>query len=270
MDAKGRFEERDAAREGAWKVGELAEKTGLSVRALHHYEEVGLLVPSGRAGTRGDRLYAEGDVLRLQQIASLRSLGFSLGEVRECLDDPGFSPLRVIGLHVARLKERIELEKRLCERLEAVAARLGDRAEGSTAEVSAEGFVEAVMEVTRMSEMAERYYTPEQREALERRRQDLGEERIREVAAEWPGLMERVRAEMDAGTDPADERAQELARRWKGLVREMTGGDASIQRSMSNMWWQEETVGDMDAGPMREMIEYVSRAWAASGGGGGK
>jgi len=266
MDARKRFgEQPEAARGSTWKVGELARRTGLSVRTLHHYEEIGLLVPSERAGTRGDRLYGERDALRLQQIASLRSLGFSLGEIRGCLDaDEGFSPLRLIELHVARLKERIELEQSLCERLEAIAGRLEE--DGSSEVTSAEGFAEAVMEVTRMSEMVERYYTPEQREALERHRRALGEARIREVAAEWPGLIERVRAEMEGGTDPADERAQELARRWKELVREMTGGDVGIQRSMSNMWWQEEAVGDMDAGPMRGMIEYVSKAWAASEG----
>lgn len=265
MDAKRGIEEKDSARrEAVWKVGDLARRTGLSVRALHHYEEVGLLVPSGRTEGRGDRLYSEADVLRLQQIASLRSLGFSLGEIRECLDDEeGLSPSRVIGLHIARLKERIELEERLCERLEAVAARL-DAEEGSAEEASAGGFVEAVMEVTRMSEMAERYYTPEQRERLERHRKALGEERIREVAAEWPGLIEKVGAEMEAGTDPSDERVRRLAKRWKELVGEMTGGDPKILRSMSEMWRGEETVGGMDAARMREMMSYVYEAAEAA------
>lgn len=259
MDAKRGLEENNCARrEGVWKVGELAKRTGLSVRALHHYGEVGLLAPSGRTEGRGDRLYSEADVLRLQQIASLRSLGFSLDEIRGCLDEEGFSPSRVIGLHIARLRERIELEKRLCERLEAVARRL--EAEGSAEEASARGFVEAVMEVTRMSEMAERYYTPEQRERLERHRKALGEERIREVAAEWPPLIERVRAEMEAGTDPSDERVRRLAKRWKELVGEMTAGDPEILRSMSEMWRGEETVGGMDAARMREMMAYVYRA----------
>ena len=243
----------------------MARRTGLSVRALHHYEEVGVLVPSGRSGTRGDRLYSEADVLRLQQIASMRSLGFSLGQIRKFLDREGFSPSRVIWLHIARLRERIELEKKLCERLEAVAERL-DADEESATEMSAEGFVETVMEVTRMSEMAERYYTPEQRERIERHRRELGEDRIREVAAEWPSLLEQVRAEMGVGTDPSEEQVQRLARRWTDLVGEMSAGDEDILRSMSDMWWREETVGDMDAGSMREMIEYVSRARAVSEG----
>ena len=252
-------------RKNARKVGELAERTGLSVRALHHYEEIGLLVPSGRTES-GHRLYSDEDVLRLQQVTSLRSLGFSLGEVKECLDDPGFSPERVIRLHVDRLRERMELEKRLCERLEAVAERLAE--EGSMRGGSAGDFVAAVMEVTKMSENLERYYTPEQRELLERRRRELGEERIREVAAEWPPLIEEVRAEMEAGADPADERVQGLVKRWMELVEEMTAGDAGIQRSLTDQWRQGESTQGIDPGLMSELIAYVSRAKAAGTGGG--
>lgn len=64
-----------------WKVGELAEQTGLSVRTLHYYDEIGLLTPSQRTAS-GHRLYAPGDVIRLQQIKSLRQLGFPLEEIR--------------------------------------------------------------------------------------------------------------------------------------------------------------------------------------------
>ena len=244
-----------------WKVGELAGRTGLSVRALHHYEEIGLLVPSGRTEA-GHRLYEDGDVMRLQQIASLRSLGFSLAEIREFLDAPSFSPGRVIELHIARIRERIELERRLCDRLEAVAELLAT-AEDPAGDPAGK-FVETVMEVTKMSERIEKYYTPEQLEQLERRRQELGDERIRAAQEEWPVLMEQVRAEMEAGTDPADERVQRLARRWMELVEEFTGGDAGIRRSVTNMWQQEKELMDIETARMREMMDYISRANAAS------
>ena len=105
----------------ALKVGELARRTGLTIRTLHHYDEIGLLKPSLHTEA-GHRLYAADDVARLQQVLSLRQLGFSLEEIRGCLDRPGFSPLEVIRLHVARLRQQIELQRGLCERLEALAA----------------------------------------------------------------------------------------------------------------------------------------------------
>src|SRR6516164_39886 len=108
----------------ALKVGELARRTGLTIRTLHYYDEIGLLKPSLHTEA-GHRLYAAEDIARLQQVISLRQLGFSLEEVRNCLDRPGFSPLEVIDLHVARLREQIQLHKELCEGLEGLARFLG-------------------------------------------------------------------------------------------------------------------------------------------------
>src|SRR5947199_3774388 len=124
----------NAMRFEALKVGELARRTGLTIRTLHHYDEIGLLKPSLHTEA-GHRLYTAADVARLQQVLSLRQLGFSLDQVRACLDRPDFSPLEVIRLHVARLGEQIELQRQLCARLEAVAARLR-----TAGEVSAEEF----------------------------------------------------------------------------------------------------------------------------------
>src|SRR5687767_14569990 len=107
-------------RHEALKVGELARRTGLTIRTLHHYDELGLLKPSGHTES-GHRLYTADDVARLQQVVSLRQLGFSLEEIRSCLDRPNFSPLEVIRLHVARLREQIDMQRKLCERLEGLA-----------------------------------------------------------------------------------------------------------------------------------------------------
>jgi DNA-binding transcriptional MerR regulator len=253
MDAIARQREAEA-----WKVGELARQTGLSVRALHLYDEIGLLSPSRRTDS-GHRLYTTGDLVRLQRIKSLQHLGFTLREVRECLDRPEFPLQRVIQLHRSQLKERIELERRLCDLLERVAARLR-----SGEEVSSGEFVDTVMEVIKMSERLDKYYTPEQLAYLEQRRREFGEERIRQAEAEWSELIEQVRAELEAGTDPSTERVQALARRWMGLVNEFTGGNPGIERSVGNMWQREENIHGIDTGEMREMMAYVSRAMAAS------
>ncbi|HVF00343.1 MAG TPA: MerR family transcriptional regulator [Rubrobacteraceae bacterium] len=244
-------------RRASWKVGELARETGLSVRTLHYYEEIGLLSPSCRTEA-GHRLYEAGDLARLQQIKSLRALGFGLAEVRDCLDRPGFSVQRVIELHIAGLREQIKLKQKLCNSLEAVAARLDP-----AGEVSVEECVETIMEVINMSERLEKYYAPEQLEELEQRRGSLGEERIRQAEAEWAELMEQVRAEMKRGTDPSNERVRLLAGRWMELVHEFTGGNPGIERSVGNMWQQEETIHGIDTRQMRDMMEYVSKATTA-------
>src|ERR1700745_3394257 len=122
----------------ALKVGELARRTRLTIRTLHHYDEIGLLRPS-LPPAAGHRLYTAGDVARLQQVLSLRQLGFALEEIRDCLNRPDFSPLEVIGLHLARLREQIEWQRKLCERLEVIAAHLR-----TAGEVSVEEFLRTI------------------------------------------------------------------------------------------------------------------------------
>src|SRR5436853_7526704 len=92
-----------------WKVGELAARTGLTVRTLHHYDQIGLLSPSGRTGSNhgsGHRLYTTADLARLQQILSLKMLGFGLEQIREYLSRGDYDPRRVVRLHLESVRGR--------------------------------------------------------------------------------------------------------------------------------------------------------------------
>jgi DNA-binding transcriptional MerR regulator len=83
---------------GSWKVGELARATELTIRTLH-YDEIGLLSPRLHTDS-GHRLDTASDVVRLQQIISLRRLGLSLDEVRDCLSRPESTALATIEMHL--------------------------------------------------------------------------------------------------------------------------------------------------------------------------
>ncbi len=241
----------------AMRVGALAKRTGMSVRTLHHYDAIGVLTPSLRSEA-GYRLYTAADIARLQQVKSLRQLGFSLEEVRACLSRDDFSPQRVIAAHLARLREQIAAQQRLCAWLEAIATGM-DAAET----VSVAQFLQTIEGIS----MVEKHYTPEQMEYLKQRRAIVGEARIKEVEAEWPRLMDEVRAEMEKGTDPADPRVQALAQRWMGLVREFTGGDPGITQSLNHVYEQEEPANIHPSIPadVRDMQAYIAKAMAAKG-----
>lgn len=240
------------ARDG-WKVGELADATGLTVRTLHHWDEIGLLKPSRRTRA-GHRLYGDADVARLQQVTSLRQLGFGLEQIRDLLDRRGMSPREVVALHLARVREQIEQQRTLYARLEKIAQTL-DAAET----VSADELIQTIEATT----MYDRYYTPEQREELAARAASIGEERIRQSQVDWQVLMDEVRAEMERGTDPADPRVQSLAARWKALVEEFTGGNPEIAKSLGRMWQEETNIHGIDTAGTRALGEYVQRAWDA-------
>jgi MerR family transcriptional regulator, thiopeptide resistance regulator len=105
-------------------VGEVARLTGLTVRTLHHYDEIGLLVPCERTDA-GYRMYGEAELLRLHEILVLREAGLPLDEIACLLDDPERDVISSLRMHrrqlTARAKDlrrRIEAIDRLIERTE--------------------------------------------------------------------------------------------------------------------------------------------------------
>src|SRR6478609_7057832 len=104
-----------------YRVSEVAQISGISVRALHHYDEIGLLAPKERSDA-GYRLYDDDDLLRLQQILLGREQGLALEEIRRSLDDPRFDRKRAL------LEQRRELEQRVrdaTQMIRAIDAALG-------------------------------------------------------------------------------------------------------------------------------------------------
>ncbi|MBP2703865.1 MerR family transcriptional regulator [Microbispora sp. RL4-1S] len=94
----------------SYSVGEVARLAGVTVRTLHHYDEIGLLSPGERT-VAGYRRYTEPDLERLQQVLFYRELGFSLEEIAVILDEPGADPM-------THLRRQHELLRRRIGRLE--------------------------------------------------------------------------------------------------------------------------------------------------------
>ncbi|MFF7406705.1 MerR family transcriptional regulator [Streptomyces murinus] len=114
-------------RQRQMQIGEVAERTGLSLRTIRHYEEVGLVVPSARS-KGGFRLYTESDVDRLMVIRRMKPLDFSLEEMRDLLeitDRLGSTEDPPTGAEPARLRERLDAYRRTADdRCESLRARL--------------------------------------------------------------------------------------------------------------------------------------------------
>ena len=203
-----------------WKIGELAKRTGLTVRTLHHYDEIGLLSPAERSDG-GHRVYDEAAVQRLYRIVSLRSLGFPLDAIADALDGRAFDPREAVDDHISRLEAQVAREQRLLRTLRHLRDRL-----------DADDFLTTIEELT----MRERYYTPEQLEELEQRRQQLGEDKIREVEQEWADIFAALKTEMENGTDPADPKLRPIGERSRELLEMFTGGNPGIEKSLKTMY----------------------------------
>ena len=242
----------------ALKVGEVAKRTGLTVRTLHHYDEIGLVQPSLHSPA-GHRLYSTADLRRLQQVVSLRQLGFSLEEIRSCLEGDRFAPLDVIELHLASLLKQIDLQRSLSERLKALAAHFRQ-----AEEVSAQVFLETIEAMT----MIENYYTPEQLETLRKGREEAlaqGVDVVQQGQQDWARLLDDYRAEMDRGTNPDDPRLDALEARRQQLVSAFTRGDAGIAQSLKRLWTEQGDKLSQQYGYDPKLMEYLGKVAEARG-----
>src|SRR6266550_5107922 len=101
----------------SYAVGEVAGLAGVTVRTLHHYDEIGLLSPGERSPT-GYRRYGEADLERLQQILYYRELGFSLEEIATILDDPTADAATHLRRQHRLLTERVERLQKMVAAIE--------------------------------------------------------------------------------------------------------------------------------------------------------
>ena len=240
-----------------WKVGELAQIAGVSVRTLHHYEAVGLLVPGERTAA-GHRLYSETDVRQIYRILVLRRLGFALDDISAALNGGGIDLRETVRRHLEELDRQRAAQEKVRSRLIQLLEALDGRQAPSTQE-----FVDLLEVMT----MHEKYYTEEQLAQLAERREALGgDEAMKRAEQDWADLIAAVEAERAAGSDPAGPRMQELAAKWQDLIDQFTGGDPEIFKSLKTMY-QEEGPEKASRGMVDvEMMSYMQQALDARNG----
>jgi DNA-binding transcriptional MerR regulator len=226
------------------RIGELAQHAGVTVRTLHHYDELGLLTPSERT-SGGHRLYGAADVERLYRLLALRNLGLPLEEIGPLLErEDGVAD--TVRRHLARVEHQLQALTTLKARL----TRLLDGGHDT----------EPLLEALEAMSMFEKYYTPEQLEQLEQRRRQMGDDAIEAVENEWAELYAKLREFREAGTDPADPAVQALSVRAGELVRMFTGGDPGIEASLQRMYETEGSARVSRGIASPEDHEYLAKA----------
>ncbi|NIC06984.1 MerR family transcriptional regulator [Billgrantia bachuensis] len=229
------------------RVGELAKRTGLTVRTLHHYDEIGLLVPSMRSDA-GYRLYRRQDVARLHRIQALRSLGMSLADIGALLDRPSPSLTAVIERQIQELERKIADQSLLRDRLVALHQQFenGDEPE-----------MDDWLKTLEMMTMYDRYFTPQELDRLPLYQADD------ERQIEWKALIGEAEALMRQGVPPDDRAAQELAKRWMMTLERDTAGDPTLLDKLNAMHANEPEV-QAQMGISAQVSEYVMQAFAQS------
>ncbi len=225
---------------------------GVTVRALHHYDRLGLLRPA-RNGA-GYRIYRERDLERLEQIVALRFLGLPLQQIRDLLDRGGRDLPAALRLQREVLEEKRALLERAIRALRA--------AEKEPKPETLKKIIEAI----RMQEDTDwkaKYYSPEARAKVEERARNWTPEMQEQASRAWMDLFRDVEAAL--GEDPAGERAQALAARWRKLVGAFTGGDPQVASGLGKVWadrpnWPAEAQEQMQPFAKKEVWEFIGKA----------
>ncbi|WP_339786491.1 MerR family transcriptional regulator [uncultured Imperialibacter sp.] len=125
-----------------YTVKKLAKLAGVSVRTLHHYDQIGLLTPEERGFDSGYRYYGRHEMLRLQQILFYRELGFALKEIKKIMDEKDFDLLESLEFQKSEIHKQIARNKVLLGTLEKTIDEIKNRKKMVTDKEMYEGFTE--------------------------------------------------------------------------------------------------------------------------------
>jgi DNA-binding transcriptional MerR regulator len=231
-----------------WSIGDLAKASGLTVRTLYHYDEIGLVSASERT-TSGHRRYTPDDVRRLYQVRSLRQLGLSLEEVRSALSRSD-SLRPIFEAQLAALTTQVQ-------QVDALRSRIASLLDGHT--------TESLLSTLEMMSVYESYFTADQLNDLRSRAASMGPKAVEALKASWLELVKEIRRHMADGTPPTDPRVVELSRQWDALGAEFTGGDSAIQAAAQRSWNENKPAISSQIGwPADDgLVDYIGRARAA-------
>lgn len=215
-------------------VSEFARLAGVTVRTLHYYDRNGLLTPAHRTRS-GHRRYDQSDLLRLQQILTFKHMGFSLSEIKDLLNSPGYD-----------LRESLKIQKQAIDaeivRLQRVSMAMTHVLATLTPVPDWQLICEIIQGVTQdgREEWLNRYYTPAQQSQLAERLRHLDPSDLSAVYQQWQAVF----AGFDEHRDKAPDHpiVQELAQQVDALVEQFTGGDPAIETSLEALYSDPESI----------------------------
>ena len=215
-----------------YQANEFAQIAGVTVRTLHHYDRIGLLKPGGYTGA-GYRLYRNDDLVRLQQIVTLKFIGFPLSQIKKLLDQNSFDLADALNKQreiIAEKRRQLDSAIQAIEKAQTLLTTDG--------EPDWNAFKRIIEVITMQDNMdwTKKYYSDEAQEKIAERAQSIPRDVIEKAQADWMTLIREVEAAVAEKVDARSKRAASLAKRWRELIRGFTGGDREIQAGLNKMY----------------------------------
>ena len=236
-------------------IKEFSELTAVTVRALHYYDEIGLLKPSNKTAS-GHRLYSEKDLLRLQQITTLKFLGFSLGVIKEIILNKNFNihhslkiQAEMLSLESSRIDKAIKLINYISDKLQ-------------TDNPIAWETLTKIIEVMNMSELErnqweKRFLNTTEMNEFEKMVASRPQAQWDEIHQRWLELLNEIK--LNLAHAPDSEIGQALAKKWLVLVEEIYG---DYQQLKNKMWeaMKSEAMPKDDFPYDQAVLNYIEKA----------
>ncbi|MEH7239162.1 MerR family transcriptional regulator [Bacillus sp. JJ1562] len=242
-----------------YTIGQLSKNTGVTVRTLDYYDEIGLIKPSSKTNG-GHRLYNEDDVMRLERILALKYMGFTLEQIKDILKNSSSTWQQAI-------EQQLEMVRREQERLKMLEQALL----GVSYSIEIEGKINwsIIFKTIQLYQQ-----TPE--DILQQYKEYLTEEEMKKIiqmnekiteedSKEWLQIIRDIKNNLEA--DPTSEVAQGLVERWINHSEKMFGNDEKL---LGHMW---ESLQNLKEGivfyPLnKEVINFIERAGSVKYGNG--
>lgn len=238
------------------RVHAFAALAGVTVRALHHYDRIGLLQPQRSAS--GYRLYGTRELERLEQIVALRFIGVPLKQIGPLLEASALAEA------LPRQRALLEEKRRLLgEAINAIRAAEQSLASGRHPDTAILTKIIEVMEM-RNDNWSEKYYSSEARAALQERQASWTPELQAKAQQDWLDLFRDVEDALEKNLEPSSETAQAMGQRWKALVGAFTGGNPQVAEGLNRVYadrpnWPEAAQQHMGSFSNPRVWEYMGR-----------
>ena len=248
-----------------FSIGEMARRAGLSVRALRHYEEEGLLQPPRTKA--GRRIYRAAEILLLMRIILLRKAGFSIARIREVMTASQLDAAGVIDEQLASLENQRETLERSAAMLKAARSK-----------IESSGAVDAasLCDLIKIGEMAvqneqwqkiyDRYYTEEEQDKwrnVKSKWMQGGD--CDSYGLAWIDLVARIKQALPL--DPASHKAQQFLAEWNKLLQPFEKNLTPQMREDARRFWRniDDWHGEVDQPVSPEVVKFITAAKAAAG-----
>lgn len=213
-------------------IKEFADLTKVTVRTLHYYDQIGLLKPSFERAN-GYRVYTDADLLKLQQIVTLKFMGFSLGQIRKLLDSKGYEAVKSLKVQAEAVKDEIARLREASRAIEQVLSLLETKGQ-----INRKKLIK-IMEVIQMGEDVkktwhEKFYTEAELKEFQEIGKNYTPEKMAAYQNRWTALIDEVKQNLTI--DPASEKAQDLGKRWTDLLNEAYGGHAELKTKIAKAY----------------------------------